>query len=72
VNYTIIGDNANLAARLQDQTEEFGWPILISESTYLQVKDEFDAEFADSRLVKGKTEPVGIYKLIGCKGAPEK
>jgi len=71
INYTIIGDNANLAARLQDQTKEFGWPILISESTYQQVKDEFDAEFADSRLVKGKTEPIGIYKLLGAKGAPE-
>ena len=71
MNYTIIGDNANLAARLQDQTKEFGWPILISESTYQQVKDEFNAEFADSRLVKGKTEPVGIYKLLGAKGAQE-
>ena len=71
MNYTIIGDNANLASRLQDQTKEFGWPILISESTYRLVKDEFDCEFADSRLVKGKTEAVGIYKLLGAKGAPE-
>ena len=71
MNYTIIGDSANLAARLQDQTKEFGWPILISEMTYQQVKDDFEAEFADSRLVKGKTEPVGIYKLIGRKGAQE-
>jgi len=71
MNYTIIGDNANLAARLQDQTKEFGWPILFSESTYQQVKDEFNAEFADSRLVKGKTEPVKIYKLLGAKGAQD-
>jgi adenylate cyclase len=71
MNYTIIGDNANLAARLQDQTKEFGWPILISDSTYQQIKDEFNAEFADSRLVKGKTEAVGIYRLIGSKGSPE-
>ena len=71
MNYTIIGDSANLASRLQDLTKEFSWPILISESTFQQVKDEFDAEFADSRLVKGKTEPVGIYKLLGAKGAPE-
>ena len=71
LNYTIIGDNANLASRLQDLTKEFGWPILISESTYQQVKEEFDTEFAESRLVKGKTEPVGIYKLLGAKGAPE-
>jgi len=33
LNYTIIGDAANLASRLQDLTKEFGWPILISEST---------------------------------------
>jgi adenylate cyclase len=71
MNYTIIGDNANLAARLQDQTKEFGWPILMSESTFHQGKVEFDAEFADSRLVKGKTEPVGIYKLLGAKGAQD-
>ncbi len=71
MNYTIIGDSANLAARLQDQTKEFGWPILISESTYVQIKGEYNAEFADSRLVKGKTEPVGIYKLLGAKDATE-
>ena len=71
LNYTIIGDNANLAARLQDQTKEFGWPILISDSTYRLVKDGFDCQYADSRHVKGKTEAVGIYKLLGAKGAQE-
>jgi adenylate cyclase len=71
VNYTIIGDNANLAARLQDLTKEFKWPVLISQATYEKIKDEFDAEFAESRLVKGKTVPVGIYRVLGKKGAPE-
>jgi len=71
VNYTIIGDNANLAARLQDLTKEFKWPLLISAATYEKIKDEFDAEFAESRLVKGKTVPVGIYRVLGKKGAPE-
>ena len=55
INYTIIGDNANLAARLQDLTKTYSWPILISESTYQAVKDEFETEFADSVTVKGKT-----------------
>ncbi len=63
INYTIIGDNANLAARLQDLTKKYVWPIIISESTYQQVKDEFETEFADSVVVKGKTEPVNIYKV---------
>ena len=70
INYTVIGDNANLASRLQDLTKTYAWPILISESTHEQVKDEFDAEFADAVTVKGKTKPVNVYKVIGRKGAP--
>jgi adenylate cyclase len=71
INYTVIGDNANLAARLQDLTKTYAWPILISESTYQQVKDEFDTELADAVTVKGKTKAVNVYKVIGIKGAPE-
>ncbi len=71
INYTVIGDNANLASRLQDLTKTYAWPILISESTYQQVKDEFDVELVDTVAVKGKTQAVNVYKLIGRKGAPE-
>jgi len=71
INYTVIGDNANLASRLQDLTKTYAWPILISESTYQQIKDEFDTEFADAVTVKGKTKPVNVYKVVGRKGAPK-
>lgn len=71
INYTVIGDNANLASRLQDLTKTYAWPILISESTYQQVKDEFETELADAVTVKGKTKAVNVYKVIGRKGAPE-
>ncbi len=71
INYTVIGDNANLASRLQDLTKKYQWPILVSESTYQQIKDEFDAQWADSVVVKGKTEPVNLYKILGRKDAPE-
>jgi adenylate cyclase len=71
INYTVIGDNPNLAARLQDLTKTYAWPILVSESTYQQVKDEFDAELADAVTVKGKTKAVNVYKILGRKGAPE-
>lgn len=70
INYTVIGDNANLASRLQDLTKTYAWPILISESTYQHVKDEFDCEFADAVTVKGKTQAVNVYKVLGFKGAP--
>ncbi len=71
INYTVIGDNANLASRLQDLTKTYAWPILISESTYQSVKGEFDTEFADAVTVKGKTQAVNVYKVVGRKGAKE-
>lgn len=71
INYTVIGDAANLASRLQDLTKTYQWPILISESTYEQVRDEFDTELADRVNVKGKTEAINVYKLLGRKNAPK-
>lgn len=65
INYTIIGDAANLAARLQDETKVYNWPILISGDTFKQVKNDFAFEFADSKILKGKSVPVDIYKLLG-------
>ncbi|MBI5293437.1 MAG: adenylate/guanylate cyclase domain-containing protein [Chloroflexi bacterium] len=71
INYTCIGDSVNLASRVQDLTKDLKWPLLITEYTYEKVKAEFDAEFGEARLVKGKTQPVGMYKVLGSKGAPE-
>ena len=65
VNYTIIGDNANLAARLQDLTKEYGHHTLISESTHNAIKDEFETEFIEAVQVKGKRQAVKVYKLVG-------
>jgi adenylate cyclase len=70
INYTVIGDNVNLAARIQDLTKNYKWPILVSEATYSQVKDEFEGEFVDSVTVKGKSEPVNLYCIRGYKGTP--
>jgi adenylate cyclase len=71
VNYTVMGDGVNLASRVQDLTKDLKWPLLITEFTYERVKDKFDIEFGEAKLVKGKTVPVGMYKVVGEKGAPE-
>lgn len=71
VNYTVMGDGVNLASRMQDLTKDLHWPLLITEFTYAQVQDKFDCEFAEARLVKGKTVPVRMYRVLGEKGAPE-
>ena len=70
INYTIIGDNVNLASRLQDLTKTYQWPILVSESTYEQIKDEFEAQLVDSVIVKGRSEAVKVYKVLGQKNTP--
>jgi|GEM_PF-296553 len=68
VNYTVMGDGVNLASRVQDLTKDLKWPLLITEFTQEKVKDKFNLEFAEARLVKGKTVPVGMYRVLGEKG----
>ncbi len=66
MNYTVMGDNVNLASRLEGINKQYYTSIVISESTYEKVKDRgaITRELDDIR-VKGKRKPVRIYELIG-------
>ncbi len=66
-DYTIMGDNVNLASRLEGINKQYGTEIIISENTYKQVKDDFVCRELDQIRVKGKEQPVRIYELIGNK-----
>jgi adenylate cyclase len=66
MNYTLMGDNVNLGARLEGTNKQYATNIIISEYTYALVKDKIIARELDNIRVKGKNKPVLIYELIDC------
>ncbi len=64
MNYTLMGDNVNLGARLEGTNKEYGSNIIISEFTYGLVHDHFITRELDNIRVKGKNKPVLIYELV--------
>lgn len=62
MNYTVIGDTVNLAARLEPLSREEN--VIISQSTYELVKDRFVIEKKGEVMVKGKIEPQRLYEVI--------
>ena len=63
--WTVMGDHVNLASRLESKTKDYGVRIIISENTHAQVKEAFVSREIDRITVKGKTQPVSIYELMG-------
>jgi adenylate cyclase len=64
-NYSVLGDSVNLASRLEGQTKEYGFPIIVGSKTAMAVKEKFAILELDFIMVKGKTEPEVIYALAG-------
>ncbi|HXV24257.1 MAG TPA: adenylate/guanylate cyclase domain-containing protein [Alphaproteobacteria bacterium] len=63
MDYTIIGNEVNLAARLQSSAPPGG--ILVAQETFSLVKDEFAFEQTDPITAKGLSRPVPCYCVIG-------
>ncbi|RKX74530.1 MAG: adenylate/guanylate cyclase domain-containing protein [Spirochaetes bacterium] len=64
MNYTLMGDNVNLGARLEGTNKEYGTNVIMSEYTYGLIKDKVIARELDNIRVKGKNKPVLIYELV--------
>jgi len=62
--WTVMGDNVNLASRLEGMTKQYHTRIVISETTYRQVAPQFICRDLDKIRVKGKLQPVGIYEVL--------
>ena len=64
MDYTIIGDGVNLAARLESACKAYYAKILISEFTQAKLKGTYRLREIDLVVVKGKTQPVSIYEVL--------
>ncbi|WP_203295985.1 adenylate/guanylate cyclase domain-containing response regulator [Luteirhabdus pelagi] len=62
LDYTVIGDTVNTAARFQDASKPN--QIIISEECYHQVKESFKCEKVGSISLKNKANPVTIYQVL--------
>ncbi|MBL8516633.1 MAG: HAMP domain-containing protein [Betaproteobacteria bacterium] len=68
LNYTVLGDGVNLAARLEGLTKRYQVPIVVGEATRARL-DRLSWRELDKVRVKGKTVPVRIYQPLGTKDA---
>ncbi|MDP4778812.1 MAG: adenylate/guanylate cyclase domain-containing protein [Akkermansiaceae bacterium] len=70
-NFTMMGDNVNLAARMESGAKAYGVLSMVTESTYRDcVKyggDHVVFRNLDKIVVKGRSEPVSIYEVVGLK-----
>lgn len=64
MDFTMIGDGVNLAARLESACKQYNAKILISDFTHRQLNGVYRTREVDRVVVKGKTEPVAVHEVL--------
>jgi adenylate cyclase len=77
MEFTAIGDDVNLSSRLEGASKQYGCDIVISEKTLELCSQTLNAlkgglrvRELDKIIVKGKTQPVSIYEVVGLQSDP--
>jgi adenylate cyclase len=72
MQYTMMGDTVNLAARLEPAAKKYGVYIFVGENIYDATNNEYVFRFLDFLQVKGKKIPVRVYELMDTKDSIER
>ena len=70
MEFTVLGDGVNLAARLESATKQFHTDILIGEQVEKLTREHFVFRVVDLMTVKGKTRPVEVFSLLSDRSVP--
>jgi adenylate cyclase len=64
MDFTVIGDAVNVAARLQELAKELEADTLVSGATYRQVEGQFSFQALEPVVLRGRQEPTPFYRLL--------
>ena len=70
MEFTVLGDGVNLAARLESATKQFHTDILVGEQVEKLTREHFIYRVVDLMTVKGKTKPVEVFSLLSDRSVP--
>ncbi|OGA50814.1 MAG: hypothetical protein A3G25_14455 [Betaproteobacteria bacterium RIFCSPLOWO2_12_FULL_63_13] len=64
-DFTAIGDTVNIAARLEEQTKELGWPVVASEATIAAAGSSIAHGASCSLILRGRSHAITVYEVTG-------